>query len=227
MKGTFYCGMNIGEPMWRYSGDWVYEPGECGTSGGIEINEEEWNEGLFSINCPDCGAMLIQDCDHFSIDPPDSKDENMTNKEIDCQCVASDAWRCDRKRHDEVACGCPCHKHEAFKEGDMTNEEIDREVATSVMGWKLCTGHEHASHPWYHTEKGEVIYCDQWIPTTSIEQAFMVVEKLDDCLHLKQHGSEGMWVACFCGYGPKEYHGETASLAICKAVLKAVGKGGD
>lgn len=64
--------------------------------------------------------------------------------------------------------------------------------------------------------------------STSIAPAWEVVEKLDDCLHLREHGEEGIWEAWFCGLGEPENenrvaHADTAPLAICLAALKAVG----
>jgi len=62
-------------------------------------------------------------------------------------------------------------------------------------------------------------------PSTSITAAWEVVERRDQCLHLKQHGEKGMWEAYFChNYCEADFLGEgdTAPLAICRAALKTV-----
>jgi len=56
----------------------------------------------------------------------------------------------------------------------------------------------------------------------NVASAWEVVEKMGDCLHLKQHGEQGEWEAWFCGYPNSKAHGETAPEAICKAALLAV-----
>jgi len=59
--------------------------------------------------------------------------------------------------------------------------------------------------------------------SNEIYPAFLIVEKLDGCLHLKQHGKKGIWEALFCEAGPEhEASGKTAPLAICRAALLAV-----
>lgn len=55
--------------------------------------------------------------------------------------------------------------------------------------------------------------------STSIAAAWEVVEKMDDCLHIKQHGECGNWQAYFCGYQKSKACGHTAPEAICKAAL--------
>lgn len=54
-----------------------------------------------------------------------------------------------------------------------------------------------------------------------IGMAWKVVEEMGDCLHLKQHGSEGNWAAMFCGANDDFVNAETAPEAICKAALLA------
>jgi len=62
----------------------------------------------------------------------------------------------------------------------------------------------------------------RWRPSEDISAVWEVVEKMGDCLHLKQHGEQGEWEAWFCGYPNSKAHGETAPEAICKAALLAV-----
>jgi len=64
-----------------------------------------------------------------------------------------------------------------------------------------------------------------WRPSTNIAHAFEVVEKMDDCLHLRQHGEKGNWSASFCGHyhgHANESHADTPAMAICLAALEAV-----
>lgn len=68
-------------------------------------------------------------------------------------------------------------------------------------------------------------YRDKQIPyyTTSISDAFEVVEKMENCLHLRQHGGKaGGWVANFCASTWEEVEADTAPLAICLAAKKAI-----
>lgn len=55
-----------------------------------------------------------------------------------------------------------------------------------------------------------------------IAAVWEVVEKLEDCLHIKQHGEYGKWEAYFCGYQKSKVHADTAPEAICKAALLAL-----
>jgi len=98
-------------------------------------------------------------------------------------------------------------------------EDIDREVAEKVMGWN-----PNEDGDW-DTPDGHWCgyYEHEWHPSTSISDAWQVVETIDDCLHLKEHGAKGIWCAMFCGLMQEWEHGDTAPLAICKAALKAVG----
>lgn len=62
-----------------------------------------------------------------------------------------------------------------------------------------------------------------WNPAENIRDAMELVEYLGDCLHLTQHGTQGVWEAWFCGQQPRSNsgHGKTVSLAITKAFLLA------
>jgi len=57
----------------------------------------------------------------------------------------------------------------------------------------------------------------------SIQAALEVVKHMADCLHLKQHGEQGIWEASFCSYPGITGHGNTAQLAICLAALEIKG----
>jgi len=105
--------------------------------------------------------------------------------------------------------------------------ELDALVAERVMGWHRRK--RNGVEVWVVTTDTfdpPVTYpVECWNPSTSIAAAWEVVEKQDDCLHLKQHGEKGMWEAYFChNYCEADYLGEadTAPLAICRAALKAV-----
>lgn len=71
--------------------------------------------------------------------------------------------------------------------------------------------------------------CEEWrelehiLYSNDIAATWMVVEKMQDCLHLCEHGKEGTWEACFCYAGPgKEASANSAPLAICRAALLSV-----
>jgi hypothetical protein len=62
MKVRYYCGANLldADPIMSF-----LEPGECLATGVIEVDEDEWNEGMVSIECPKCGMLLEQGNGHF------------------------------------------------------------------------------------------------------------------------------------------------------------------
>ena len=136
----------------------------------------------------------------------------------------------------------------------MENKEIDKLIAEKVMELVIC----HTAETW--ADKSESWWCDKeryeageqrikgpngmgvcradiWHPTESIEQAWMVVDKMtNDELYFqitsvhgygyevtvfksnleqqKKHGLKNELVTEFAG---------TAPVAICRAALKAVG----
>ncbi|MFA5132908.1 MAG: hypothetical protein WC444_06305 [Candidatus Paceibacterota bacterium] len=110
--------------------------------------------------------------------------------------------------------------------------DVNREVAEKVMGWEvldidLPPGEKRmwASHEvdsiGYKYFKPQIAVKD-FDPMHRIEHAWMVVEKFDGCLHLRQHNKNGKWEAFFCDAGPgHEAEGDTAQEAICKAALAA------
>ena len=102
--------------------------------------------------------------------------------------------------------------------------DLNREVAEKVMGWHIESG-GNADH-WFDSEDEIKIYrATTWNPLKDLNQCFEVVEKLADCLHLREHGKKGMWEATFCGCQgiELEAHGQTPNEAILKAALAATG----
>jgi len=63
MKFLWLCGHYVGPPQWRFSGDWVFEPDECGEEFETEHTEEELEEEVITATCPKCGAELTLDLD--------------------------------------------------------------------------------------------------------------------------------------------------------------------
>jgi len=55
----------------------------------------------------------------------------------------------------------------------------------------------------------------------------LVVEKMGDCLHLREHGEEGRWNASFCFSPESDAHGDTAPEAVGLAALLATEVGTD
>lgn len=76
VKVSFYCGMYRGAPKWRNGFDWHEEPDECGNSGELMVDAEEWDEKCVSHHCEDCGNELYQREGHFElIEEPPAKPE--------------------------------------------------------------------------------------------------------------------------------------------------------
>lgn len=89
--------------------------------------------------------------------------------------------------------------------------EMDALVARQVMGWP-----EQDCHP------GALAWAG-WSPSTDIDSAWDVVEKMIEKHRVDLHGLRGgkdwrCWVAGF-----DHADAPTAPLAICRAALKAVG----
>lgn len=117
----------------------------------------------------------------------------------------------------------------------MTSRELDAQVAEKVMGWKrdfrLSKSHSEA---WRVVAEGDVtgqfIQPLSWSPSTSIEAAWEVVEKMQDTDRKFQiessTGCNGKWGAVFSQYhepfGEAWGWAETAPEAICLAALKAI-----
>jgi len=126
--------------------------------------------------------------------------------------------------------------------------ELDALVAETVMGWKRMRWkdfqsdtRESLTYSWHDsdgkmTENAED--CDDyyspsfaWSPSTDIEAAWQVVERLwDENPHvqfeLRHQGTAGGWMARFPAPVLANYveaKGKTAPHAICLAALRAVG----
>ena len=95
-------------------------------------------------------------------------------------------------------------------------KNFDRWLAEEVMGWE----YSHRETGGMYRNGDDLIA--NWQPTQNIEQTFQVVEKINDCLHLKQHGILGEWSAMFCGLMMKEISANTPEFAICKAAEMAI-----
>lgn len=63
MRVEWTCGHFVGPAHWKFSGDWIKEPDECGHVFVTEEDDEEWAEGIVSATCPKCGADLSQKWD--------------------------------------------------------------------------------------------------------------------------------------------------------------------
>ncbi len=112
----------------------------------------------------------------------------------------------------------------------MTNDN-DRQVAERVMGWKLQIG-ANGNIAWSCGVATAYRDYDDWHPTSNIEQATMVVDKLRKNFFIKiegVHKSDNTWgVTFFNRYEGfidakhKQIYNESLPLAICEAALKAV-----
>jgi hypothetical protein len=63
---SVFCGMYVGNYKWQNTED--YEPDECGWSGYIDYDEEDYEDyGMpLDFRCPFCDAIL-EDDSHFEI----------------------------------------------------------------------------------------------------------------------------------------------------------------
>lgn len=111
---------------------------------------------------------------------------------------------------------------------------MDALVAEKVMGWKAWKPdwfNDPNPTNWLDEKSGPTKNWHTWSPSTSIEAAWEVVEKLEmgDYRFKLTHYSDG-WYALFCNYTDKldlvEHTAcqlETAPLGICLAALIAMG----
>lgn len=131
----------------------------------------------------------------------------------------------------------------------QAGRELDAMVAEKVMGWKRmrwCDWKQDErtslTYSW-HDVDGKMVklaensddYEDPrpaWSPSTSIADAWEVVEKLSGREKLPMrvqidNGYDKPWVVTISSWKTgQEWHGESESLplAICRAALKAVGR---
>ena len=102
----------------------------------------------------------------------------------------------------------------------MGKEKLGNLLAEKVMGWKpgQCTVCYKAEHVKWDDPSGDfVMFQDKWHPTTSLEQAFMVAEKIGNLELIQVKTSSGdRWKAGLgdlTGYS----RASTPQLAICLA----------
>lgn len=68
IKAHASCGCYVGEPKWKKdSNDWYKEPDECHWEDIVELDKEDWEDGIASMNCPKCNTELTQDMEHFEL----------------------------------------------------------------------------------------------------------------------------------------------------------------
>ncbi|MBQ6446640.1 MAG: hypothetical protein IJJ10_04135 [Bacillus sp. (in: Bacteria)] len=111
----------------------------------------------------------------------------------------------------------------------MNNNSINQLIAEKVMRWHLRKL-EHVN-AWID-EKGDWTLKQMWKPATNIQDAWLVVEKLQASFKsveiFLENGMTNVIVTENFpnGYLKDKYQGyeKNAALAICKAALKAVGE---
>lgn len=100
---------------------------------------------------------------------------------------------------------------------------IDSLVAQLVMGWEY---EEHRSGAGWKNEHGFYSHrVNCWNPSTRLEQAWTIVEKLNyDQKDLVWHVGEQQWCFVFGQDATNKWHAfaDTAPLAICLAALQTV-----
>jgi len=111
--------------------------------------------------------------------------------------------------------------------------DIDRQIAEKVMGWKYYYKKNGYSDPEYRDAKN-IFVADVygWHPTSNIEQAMMVLERMielgyGDCSLIRMYKTEE-WVVGFyknedgLGWVGSYTRGKSLPVVICEAALKAV-----
>jgi hypothetical protein len=85
MKLDFYCG------CYKQWVGFFSEPTECEAEGTIEVDNEDWEENFVCMKCPECGAMLHQSDDHFTISSINTalKPTTTTEPKQDTKCSSS------------------------------------------------------------------------------------------------------------------------------------------
>lgn len=105
--------------------------------------------------------------------------------------------------------------------------KLDTLIAIQVMGWTLCNVAIYPKCGWYENEEWTGLWeitsasreCPGFSPSTEIESAWKVVEKIrDDNFSLEEHGTH--WKARF---GTHWRGAVTAPLAICLVALDIKG----
>ncbi len=116
----------------------------------------------------------------------------------------------------------------------MENRELDKFLAIHVMKWTYFETMLDGQKTYTTTKDGVhhdfLMYASNWHPTTSISDAFMVVEKMTSKPNtdfvLQYCGSYVATFGEYCGWSQEGSDAPTAPLAICLAAKKAIeGKG--
>lgn len=104
--------------------------------------------------------------------------------------------------------------------GGEMSEELDREVAEKVMGWKWNSG-----LLWWDVPPDGTNIVADFQPSSNIADAWLVVEKMPMSIWPVFKGFEAT-VYHWCAELEGDYEGfaeaDTAPEAICKAALKAI-----
>ncbi len=129
----------------------------------------------------------------------------------------------------------------------MTNDELDLLIAQKIMDWRLAPTAKGLAYPDDNNPSGDYIivrgrperfemgsypevFTRQWTPSTNIEHAWEVVERLYSVMFYLSistyHGChpDELWVVTYghmLGGGEDKEIAKTAPLAICRAALKA------
>lgn len=104
---------------------------------------------------------------------------------------------------------------------ELTPKEREK-LAVDVMGWKYLN--YEGTFPYYKLDdkkEGPILYVNAWKPDQNIEQAFGLLDKFpgDKKLTLRADGLN------FCHFpNGKIRVGDTLEIAICRAVLAAMGE---
>lgn len=104
--------------------------------------------------------------------------------------------------------------------------DIEERVAIEVMGYVVVPFNTNIGIRafWAALDGKEIMMKGDWQPSKRIDQAWMVVEKMEDRLFLYQTEAD-TWCASFDeNYNdPKWIEADTAPIAICLAALKTKG----
>lgn len=117
MKLEWYCG------MYKTPTSLIEEPDECSASGDLEVSPQDWANKDVHTHCPECGSLLHQSNDHFTLTEEARKfltNQSFTNHSPS---LSHSHKRCERCglyvmiEHDERKCAV-CRKEEKIlKEG--------------------------------------------------------------------------------------------------------------
>ena len=108
----------------------------------------------------------------------------------------------------------------------MDDRELTEKLA-ELIGWAVKL--EENSNTVYYIDglpypPKWVMPCSNWQPLTNMNHLWMCVENIDDCLHLKQHGENGVWSAMFCGSMSYPVYNQDPKRAVAEALIKTMEK---